>query len=1079
MWDQSADRMLLELREDAVFLFARQSMELLFCNAAAKSLPLEIPAEVVCSELFVDADINEMVEYTRRTGKISMQTLPPRAWFPGGTMLAVHTVAAERNGVEVIGVTLDKRTYGTPPEAMQMMQAVLTNSYFSALRIDLDDLSVSVIIDKEPLMNTQAKFRSYDDFVRLCANRWIHPEDRAQFLECFSPAQLRLCAGANTTPACTVRRMQEEGGCCWVSFSPAVVNEHIVLLLGKDSSELHLQQERSDRYCAELKTLSQRNQYILTGAAEVFRLMLHIELATGDTIVCTMHPALRPYFDLDTVYRYEAVFAALLALVHPEDKESLLQYATVEQLCMLTEPRVSLEYRRVEHGKDPDSSAKWTRSILTVQYDESGKPAEVIYAVQDIDRYRRRALAAKQSQALLLEQFNTLIRSRFLWFFDYDFETQVIHCHEIADKLMREPIDCAFGKFFEKVIMPACHPEDYKRVAMNTLPHMLGAAYTAGKRRITVDYRCKDENGSWIYVRAEIFLQGKGENITRAMLYISDIDKEVQSRDQVAKTEHEQLRLRSKFDQLVANSFVSIFEVDLDSDKLLHYDVCGGAITVRVDEMTFSEYQEEIIKRSVHPEHYEMVMNTFGYQAIRAAAREHVSELRRLIMVDLTGKQEYRWCRLTVRFFHDENGRPYLMGFSEDLNSAVEQFHHRMHEIEAESEQLQERIRKFEETRIRKAHLFLNMASSFRLALNRIYAPLEQCRQAYPEEHPALEDMLHAYELLSSMTEAAKDVLLLENGQLPLLREPTSLPLLIRGARDRGMSDFLRLGLKITSFVSHIKQETVLCDRGRVAYLLENIFVNVIRSLPYGASVTLRLSQTPIEGVRDRAMYEFSLVTYGDDASQNILSGIFSPLSTQNDPLRALEDMLDSKRSAADDLRQHNLYLSRRLISLMEGEMEYLRLPEQASAVILRLPMDYVPQQVIFPHRYCYGKRAFVWDSEQSSAMASMELIRETGMITEWQADFDHSLAYLRMAIAQQQPYAMIFVRQSDLNTQQRDCLGELRALLPETPIVIFENAPPAEHARLPEGDAHLCSIGTPVFRSELAKKLYEIAGIQ
>ena len=652
MWDQTTDRMLLELRTDAVLLFDRQSMHLLYLNPAAAALFADAAAGTAFSDLFPETQIERLVRRTVATGVMSMTTLDKVPWFAESAVL--HIVLAEWDGEEAVGLTVDRRPYGPPPEAMQMMRAVLTSAYFTALRIDLSDLSASVVSDKNPLMNTQAKFASFADLIRLYADGMIHPEDRSQFLSSFSAEQLRLCIEANTTPACTVRRIQDEEY-RWASFSTASVNEHIVLLLGKDSNELHVTQERSDRYRAELKMMSLRNHYIISGAADIFRLMLHVDLSSGETMILSLHPSLRKAFSYDTIYSFETVYRLLVDLVHPDDQALLMDYATLEQLRAIKEDRVSLSYRRISPNEDPDKSAKWTRSVINFVRDENGEATEIVYAVQDIDESKRRALAAERLRENLTAQFNTLIQNRFLWFVQYDFSEETAMVYQIKDHTVQPPVPCPFGQFFEKLIMPNCHPEDFKRVALTMLPRAVEDAYNAGKRQLTLEYRSRLADGSWHFVRGEMYIQTDENQRLRAMLYVADVDNEVQSRDTLTKTEHEQLILRRKFGMLVEDSFVSVGEVDLDADRILHYRRRGEEFVLDEDPTPFSTLCENYPKEHVHPEQQQRFRECLSYQAILRAAREHVPEIKQLFLIDLNGDKQYYWCSVVARFFRDQN----------------------------------------------------------------------------------------------------------------------------------------------------------------------------------------------------------------------------------------------------------------------------------------------------------------------------------------------------------------------------------------------------------------------------------------
>ena len=162
MWDRTTDRLFLELRADAVLLFDRQSERLLHMNSAAAQIFGNVPETALLTDLFSDAAIEKLVRRTVATGVMSVLTPEHTDWFKESAV--VHVVLTEWGEIPAVGITIDRRAYGPPPEAMQMMRAVLTSAYFTALRVDLSDLTVSVISDKNPLMNTQAKFSSFSDF---------------------------------------------------------------------------------------------------------------------------------------------------------------------------------------------------------------------------------------------------------------------------------------------------------------------------------------------------------------------------------------------------------------------------------------------------------------------------------------------------------------------------------------------------------------------------------------------------------------------------------------------------------------------------------------------------------------------------------------------------------------------------------------------------------------------------------------------------------------------------------------------------------------------------------------------------
>ncbi len=1061
MWNHTTDRMFLELRDDAVLLFSQSSLKLIELNPAAKKLFPEAEAGTDFTALFHDAEIVRMLNTALASKRIQSLMMPQQPWFPGKAVL--HADALMWNDEPAVVIAIDNRAYGPPQEALDLMRAVLDSAYFTSVRIDLIQQTAAVISDKNKLMNTQAHFPSYEKYIAKYAEALVHPEDRAQFLNAFSDEQIRGFLEQSNTPSCTVRRMCDDEY-RWASFSLAAAGREIVLLLGKDSNDMHLQQE-------ELETVSLRNDYILTSISDIFRLMLHIDLTTGETVVCSAHPDLARSFSVEEIYPFQAVSKKLIDMVLPDDRASLEQYLTLDALCNVDackDNKLTFEYRRIGSDDDSAISAKWTRSVLTfTAFDAKNRPTEAVYAVQDIDAQKRRELEAKRRQESLTSQFYTVIQNRYLWFISCDFSTQTAHCYRIKEHTVLPPADCPFGQFFERMIMPNCHPEDYKRVAMALLPSAAAESYRIGKRQVSIDYRHKTEEG-WRYVRAEMYMQQDDQGVFRSMIYISDIDDEVKSQIHITQSEHEQLMLRRKIDKTIQQSFRQICEIDPDADQVTHYHADEHELITVGRNEAFTAFCETYPERFVHPEHRALFRQLFSYDQILRGAREHQQEMQHLFLMDPDESLNFIWCNFSVRYFTNENGKSYIMTCVEDINEIIQKRDANLHAVYAAKEQLQENMREVERSRIRRAHVFMNIASSFQLALNRLYGNLDELEHSLPENkanHAEFSPMYRTYEQLSSMTETAKDMLLLENNQLAILNQPMSFLALFRRIKQTSGRIFDEKRIRVLSYATHVTDETVLCDADRLTFLLDQLFLSVIRALPDTSSVTLQLAQSPIPGQLKQAVYEFSLVTRCQSAVDSLEQ---LHAGAVNDPIRTLESEFLAQNP---DYQPHNLYFCKRLIERMHGTLDFVRMPDHACAVILRLPLGFVRQQIIFPLRYTFGKRALVWDSKQPAAISTMEMLRESGMQSDWHADFENVKAYLKLAQTQDADYDLVVVRASDLVAASERCLDEITAFSEDRPLFVIEDVllPDAFHA---DARPNVRMLKTPVFRSTLAAAL-------
>ena len=114
MWNQTIERALMELREDAVLLFDAQGLELLYLNSAAKAL-FGDAAGKKCADLIHSSVVEGLIRTTLETGRLCACSPDDVQWF--SERAVVHTVASSWEGKPAVAVTIDRRAYGAPPEA--------------------------------------------------------------------------------------------------------------------------------------------------------------------------------------------------------------------------------------------------------------------------------------------------------------------------------------------------------------------------------------------------------------------------------------------------------------------------------------------------------------------------------------------------------------------------------------------------------------------------------------------------------------------------------------------------------------------------------------------------------------------------------------------------------------------------------------------------------------------------------------------------------------------------------------------------------------------------------------------------
>ena len=102
-----------------------------------------------------------------------------------------------------------------------------------------------------------------------------------------------------------------------------------------------------------------------------------------------------------------------------------------------------------------------------------------------------------------------------------------------------------------------------------------------------------------------------------------------------------------------------------------------------------------------------------------------------------------------------------------------------------------------------------------------------------------------------------------------------------------------------------------------------------------------------------------------------------------------------------------------------------------------------------------------------------MEMLRESGMQSDWHADYESVMAYLKLAHTQEKRYDLIILRASDLRDEPSAGLNEIIAHADGVPVFIIADDPlltPATFRDFPT----VRLLWTPVFRSALADALRE-----
>lgn len=956
-----------------------------------------------------------------------------------------------------------------------LAQQILGATYFLLVSVDAATMQTTILQSSDPLMHTVSRFPNFSLFVNGYAEYALHPDDAQTFTSALSEAACKRFLQGGVAPSMTLRcKVEDEWR--WANYAMMRLDRN-TLLLRCYYADAQKKQERSANYQRALEKLSQRNAHILSGISDIFRLMFHVDLQSQATTICSMDKALEGIYSYDLVYPFPVIAEMLLGLVHPDDVAMLRTFSDLKQYQKPMEvdsQRIYLEYRRLTPSTSGgnDTEPKWTRSVIQLIGKKGEVPSSAIYAVQDINRTKRCQLEAQHQQEDLKRKFDLLIRNRFLAFIESDYTKRVSECYRIVQGEAEHHFTCPFSQLFEKGFIPHCHPADIKGLAEHFLPENTINAAAAGVKVVTHTYRFR-QNDEWVWVKAEMHLYHDENGGLHSIIYIADVNQEVLNRLAAEESERAQQMLRKKFGISVEDSYLSIDEIHLEDDTFYHYQLQEGNYILTPHHRSFSQVAKSYASKHLHPNDRNDFERYFGYDVIIRAAKNRTTKISHQFRFDLHGSGDYLWCSIVARFIRDEDGLPIVMLYLQNIDAEVREREQRLQDLEKAKQELQSAIRLSEQSRVRKAHFLINITADTRLALNRISGLLEQIHSNMISNNEQEEEFNHindACDHIEGLIENMRDVLLLENHMLPLMKEPVSLPELFTLLKEKAAPLLIGKHLNLTMYAEDVVNEIVYCDSNRFTHLIVNIFLHLIRALPNDADITLSLTQAPTD-TPNLERFTFSIISYGDSFAQDVQKSLCTPL-------RALSGMnaLECSMFAETGQDNINMHINKKLIALMGGSLRYEPLTDHASAVILSVPLSVAMEPpCVFPNLHLFNKRVMLIEPITIAAQAMRKMLTETGMRIETPASIDRAVAMLREAAAAD-PFDLLILPQSLLNEHELPALQMLRAISPDTAFLIRQDIPPTPETQTDAETVEALSISSPIFRSALARQLWTIA---
>ena len=239
-----------------------------------------------------------------------------------------------------------------------------------------------------------------------------------------------------------------------------------------------------------------------------------------------------------------------------------------------------------------------------------------------------------------------------------------------------------------------------------------------------------------------------------------------------------------------------------------------------------------------------------------------------------------------------------------------------------------------------KDRFLATMSHELRTPLNGIlgYAQLLQARLADPENRGNAQRIHQAGEQLLRILNEVLDLSKIEADRLELERQPLRLEAVLQGCHELFAPNAAARGLGLALELADAELPWVLGDAARLQQVLSNLLSNALKFTEHGG-VTLTLRRLDGAGTPAGLLpVDIEVRDTGIGLSQEQRARLFEPFSQA--------ESSTARRYGGTGL---GLWISRRLVQAMGGDIAVQSAPGQGTAVRLHIPFERAPDEALAP----------------------------------------------------------------------------------------------------------------------------------
>jgi PAS domain S-box-containing protein len=584
--------------------------------------------------------------------------------------------------------------------------------------------------------------------------------------------------------------------------------------------------------------------------------------------------------------------AALVGLIHPEDRASLRDWLSQLRGGLRPEPLTLRRYR-------PDGRLCYLRLQGELQHDSQGQPVRKVGTLQDVTEIQQATELLRQSR----QQLTLAMEAGGLGACHLDLASNRIQGINLFRPFFGLPEEPAYdyGTLMERV-----HPDDRARV-----DGALQRAITAGVE-FAEEYRILHPDGTliWVTNRAQIMISADGR-IRSLDGILVDITKRKLAEAQLRQSES-RLLLATDSGQIGTWYWDIVNDtIDLSARGEQHLAKSPGI------PFTFPYFLSVL-----HPDDRDTTQQT-----VQAALRDHHDYTCAYRVVQPDGG--YRWIQAAGHAIYDEAGSPIgMMGVTQDITErrAMED---QILTLNADLEQkVEQRTQQLAAANAAKSQFLASMSHEIRTPMNAVLGLAQLL-----EDEPLTEDQLQMVQRINSagrsLLAIINDILdfsKIEAGQLSFDLQPFKLAELL--AHIDSMMRAVARGKGLTLNLQEVGPVPgrLSGDALRIEQVLMNLVGNALKFTEQGG-VTIRAA--PVTVTESNARLRFEIQDTGIGLSPEAVAKLFTPFTQADSGI--------TRRFGGTGL---GLSISKRLVELMGGEIGVESSPGTGSTFWFELPFE-------------------------------------------------------------------------------------------------------------------------------------------